>query len=350
MSGNKCMDFGASSIDVGGQKNLLCLMGVDKEDKNDSAKFKLQLDFNGLVTYPNGKVAALVSETDTEAVFKSQNGKDDITVPKTPGMNMELIRKYKGDTLGRCDAGNVVLLPDSYEGKDVEWSAKDREEINRIFGVDKTQAGSVFFCVNPEDTGSLALSAGDSRKAKFIGAIKSLEADHGSLDDLHYNALMQSLCVFAGVPVPKTTGEKILEYGIEALKWVGGMGAIGVVFGIFAPWLTKKFIDKGPPSGPGGTVGGGTTVTAPATVTAESTNSAFWLTAGALLAAGTTMFVLRRAGGKEAELKEGEGKIEVRELAGKLDIPAARPAVRESSAGNGGLNVFDLMGGMEPAM
>ncbi|HEX5037156.1 MAG TPA: hypothetical protein VFX30_08350 [bacterium] len=420
MSGGKCMDFGASSIPVSGQKNVLCLVGPEDEirdakegelkispeglvtfsdgntallitektekgskvaifrsqDGKDQIQYpitdamkmdlirqhpevaEVKTEYSGLVTYANGRVADFVSETDSNVTFKSQNGKFQITVPKTDRMDMKRIREYQGMEIGKFDAANNLLLPDSYEGSNISWGIKEMKEINRIFGQDKGQAGNAFFCVNAENMGSIALAADKGHASRALGAIQALEKDHGSLDDVHYHALMASLRLASGVPAPPDDKGKHADK--SATDLIKEYWPLALLFGVNGPGQLIKLVqtvikyikdNRKPPSGPGtGTGSGDTKVSKPTTVTEETSSSAFWLATGALLAAGTTMFLLRRAGGKEAELKEGEGKIEVRELAGKLDLPVARPVVRETNAGNGGLNVFDLMGGMEPAM
>ncbi|HEX5038169.1 MAG TPA: hypothetical protein VFX30_13515 [bacterium] len=338
MAGTDCESFGASAI----SGSDLCVI-----HRNGP--------YTGLVAYTDGRAAVLAPDAGETPAFLSPDGRTRQEL-SPDGIDMALNRRMQGAEIGQCyrfnEQSNYALLPTAFNGRALVWNETHLREIYRLFGQPASSTGTAYLCSDRDSRGSLALNTARSRAMSLRAAVSNLQADRGSLDDLHYDALLASLRAAAGLPEPKSTWETLkdnwwlaLLFGIQGpvqalnlLQWLRGLGR-------------KDPPDDPPPTGGGGRNGrlssesSGAREIAPETIQARSaSNSAFWLTAGGLLAAGATLFFLRRAGGREAEVREGEGRTEVRDMTGRLDLPTARPAVREVNAGNGALNVFDLLG------
>ncbi|HSA59938.1 MAG TPA: hypothetical protein VLJ37_09675 [bacterium] len=261
MSGTQCADFGGTELG-----ETLCVMPEGHV-------------YPGLITYRDGRVADITSESGGTVVIAGPNGTGTVTMEGVGAESLAITRGMADTEIGDCSArgmGGVSFSPmmSRYEGEEITWSAAEARELSRILGVSGTRSGSAFFCSNRENAGALVVASDAFHRPDLIAGIETLDSSCGDLDDTHCAAMLASLRTAAGMPAPESWWNQIrgiagyLIGGVVVFV-VGGLGSH-----VAARWWDGRGGDGNPPAGGAGT-GSGTGVSAPSSNPVSETTSAF---------------------------------------------------------------------------
>lgn len=216
MSGTQCSDFGGTD-----QGANLCLMPAGHL-------------FPGLITYRDGRVADIVSESGGTVVFAGPNGTGAVTMEGVSAESITITRDMAETEIGDCSArgmGGVSFSPmmSHYEGEPLTWSPAEARELSRILGVSGTRSGASFFCSNRENAGALVVANDTFHHPDLLAGIEVVEScgaltdllawlgvsesPCGTLDDTHRGAMLASLRTAASVPAPESWWDQIVSIG-----------------------------------------------------------------------------------------------------------------------------------------
>ncbi|HSA59752.1 MAG TPA: hypothetical protein VLJ37_08720 [bacterium] len=251
MSGLTCGDRGQENLG-----DSLCKSPDDHPDPNQ----------RGLVTYRDGRVAAVIRSEGGNTVFAGPKGTGEITVADLGTAAITLMRTMAGGEIGDCaarDKGGLSFsaLQNVYNGSPITWSQSHLAVLYRALGQSTGQSGNAFFCSNRENAGGMVVNNDTFHRPALLAAINALAENRGKfpeLDDDHHGAMLQSLRAAAGVPESQSPWDQIKGvmgylFGGLFVFIVGGAGSH-----FLTEWLKKFGGPKDPPGGdakkPGGDV------------------------------------------------------------------------------------------------
>lgn len=241
MSGLTCGDRGQENLG-----DSLCKFPDDHPDPNQ----------RGLVTYRDGRVAAVIRSEGGNTVFAGPKGTGEITIADLGTAAITLTRTMAGGEMGDCaarDKGGLSFsaLQNVCDGSPITWSQSHLAALYRALGQSTGQSGNAFFCSNRESAGGMVVNNDTFHRPALLAAIKALAENRGKfpeLDDAHHDAMLQSLRAAAGVPEPQSPWDQIK--GVMGYLF-GGL-FVFVVGGAGSHFLTEWLKNMGGPKDPPG--------------------------------------------------------------------------------------------------
>jgi hypothetical protein len=174
-------------------------------------------------------------------------------------------RLVEGGEIGDCGLQGPVTAALSsfqtlYDGAPLSWGQSHLKALHRALGQSPGQSGNAFICSNPENAGKLVVNNDAFHRPALLSAIKMLSENKSQfpeLDNAHYEAMLQSLRIAAGVPELPSLWDQfkgIAGYLLGGI-FVFVLGGAGSHF--LTEWLKGRFGGpKDPPSGGTGKTNG----------------------------------------------------------------------------------------------